>query len=515
MKKNISRIITLVIVCCIVAAFYVPASAATAGVHFNDPTVIVGNSVTVSVSVGPDVAYYNISLSYDSSLLEYVSSSGSGNFNGSGGGGSVSLFDYASSGATTFSSSITFKTLAVGAAKINVGYCELIDTNGDTMESSCGNSTVTIVNPPSASSDATLSALSISPGTLSPAFSSSTTNYTATVQNSVTSIAVSATKNDSKASVSISGANNLSVGSNNVKVTVTAEDGTTKTYTIVVTRNQGTVKPEEKPKEEDPNKKPEEKPEEKPEVPEEIYVLTADGTALRVREKIEDPEVIPTGFKLTTTRIENKDVDGVTYGDNAPVYVYLYDEKAETEGPGELYTVNADGMAEPLVYLDAPEAKFIMTDISLAEAPAGYVPGKVKIGEKEYDAFVPEDPEAAEHYVLPCMNANGDMSLYTYDPEENSFQRFGLTYTAPVEPVIVEVPVEVESEPQIVEVPAEVTTKDIMKNKTALFTAIGAAALIILLGILAVVLGMMYSRKSKACKMMAEKRNLTDDDIFN
>ena len=43
------------------------------------------------------------------------------------------------------------------------------------------------------SADNSLKALTISPGTLSPAFKGSTTKYTATVDNSVTSIAVSAT----------------------------------------------------------------------------------------------------------------------------------------------------------------------------------------------------------------------------------------------------------------------------------------------------------------------------------
>ncbi len=509
MKKSLSRLLTLVIVCCMIAAFYTPVNAASAGVHFNDPSVIVGNSVTVSISIGPDVSYYNISLSYDSSLLQYVSSSGNSNFYCDGGAGnSIVISDYASSGSMTFNCSLTFKALAVGQAKINVGYCELIDTNGDAMESTLGNSTVTITNPPTASSDATLKALSISPGTLSPAFSSSTTNYKATVQNSVTSIAVSATKNDSKASFTVSGASNLSVGTNNVKVTVTAEDGSTKTYTIVVTRNQGTVAPEKPPQKPDDTETPIVQTEE-------LYVLTTDGKALRVREVIEDLSIIPAGFSVTPTLIENKEIDGVSYGENAPVYVYLYDEKDESESFGALYTVNADSVAEPLVFLKGEASELILVDLTLTGAPNGYEAGKVTIDEKEYAAYVPTDTEAEEHYLLPCINADGIMSLYVYDPSDATFQRFGLISVPEPEPKVVEVPVEVEAEPKIVEVPAEVTMTDIMKNKTVLFTAIGAGVLMILLIALAIVLYIMYSRKSKACKIMANRRNVTVDDIFS
>lgn len=94
---------------------------------------------------------------------------------------------------------------------------------------------------PSPSTDASLSALSISAGgaavTLSPAFESGTTAYTATVANAVESVSVAATATDSGAKLSGSGAASLAVGANSLSVVVTAADGTTKkTYTITVTR---------------------------------------------------------------------------------------------------------------------------------------------------------------------------------------------------------------------------------------------------------------------------------------
>ena len=96
-----------------------------------------------------------------------------------------------------------------------------------------------VVRRDARSDDATLSALSLSAGTLSPAFNAGTTSYAASVGNAVTSVTVTATANDADASVAYSPGRtvNLDVGANPITVTVTAEDGTTGDYTVKVTRD--------------------------------------------------------------------------------------------------------------------------------------------------------------------------------------------------------------------------------------------------------------------------------------
>lgn len=83
-----------------------------------------------------------------------------------------------------------------------------------------------------------LNGLSISNVTLNPAFNSSITTYNATVDYSVSSVTVSATKAHDKASVKGTGTVNLNVGTNTIKVNVTAEDGSVKTYTVTITRKE-------------------------------------------------------------------------------------------------------------------------------------------------------------------------------------------------------------------------------------------------------------------------------------
>ena len=97
------------------------------------------------------------------------------------------------------------------------------------------------------SSNANLSGLSLSTGTLSPTFASQTTGYTALVANSVSSITVTPTAADSTATITVNGVKvssgaasqsiNLSVGANTITIVVTAQNGTTKmTYAVVVSR---------------------------------------------------------------------------------------------------------------------------------------------------------------------------------------------------------------------------------------------------------------------------------------
>ena len=108
------------------------------------------------------------------------------------------------------------------------------------------------VRRPLPSSDATLSALTVSAGTLNPGFSASTPTYTVTVPASVDSLTVTAIKSDPNAVMSASGSviapagvltgsvsSSLGLGTTTVfTITVIAQDGvSTRPYTITVFRD--------------------------------------------------------------------------------------------------------------------------------------------------------------------------------------------------------------------------------------------------------------------------------------
>ncbi len=90
------------------------------------------------------------------------------------------------------------------------------------------------------SSNKNLSSLKIEGIEITPAFDKDTTQYTAQVEGDVTELKIDAKAEHSKAKVTVEGNKNLKEGDNVIKVKVTAEDETTRTYFITVTQGEGT-----------------------------------------------------------------------------------------------------------------------------------------------------------------------------------------------------------------------------------------------------------------------------------
>lgn len=86
------------------------------------------------------------------------------------------------------------------------------------------------------SSNAHLSKLQINQEGLTPNFNKNKTSYAVTVGENVNDLKVTAVAEDSKSKVAISGNTGLKNGDNKVYITVTAQDGTKKVYTITVTK---------------------------------------------------------------------------------------------------------------------------------------------------------------------------------------------------------------------------------------------------------------------------------------
>lgn len=84
-----------------------------------------------------------------------------------------------------------------------------------------------------------LSSLSVDGFTLTPTFHMNTSEYTLIVDGSVSSVNVSAATIDSKATVQGTGYHELSTGLNQITVTVTAENGDTRSYSLSITRKEG------------------------------------------------------------------------------------------------------------------------------------------------------------------------------------------------------------------------------------------------------------------------------------
>ena len=121
--------------------------------------------------------------------------------------------------------------LSYGSNKVNV---KVKNSAGKTTTY-----TITVKRADNRSTVNTLSNLKVSHGTLSPAFSSGTNNYTVNVGNEVSSITIDATLTDSKSKFA-SGYGpstvSLELGVNKIYVKVVSEKGVTNVYNITVNR---------------------------------------------------------------------------------------------------------------------------------------------------------------------------------------------------------------------------------------------------------------------------------------
>jgi gliding motility-associated-like protein len=133
-------------------------------------------------------------------------------------------------------------TLNLGNNKITT-----IVTAQDGTTTSSYTLTINRSAPATASSNATLANLVLGSGSLSPAFTSGTVNYTANVTNNISRITVTPTTSNGKATVKVNGiavtsgsasaSLPLNVGNNTITMVVTAQDGiTTQSYAILVNR---------------------------------------------------------------------------------------------------------------------------------------------------------------------------------------------------------------------------------------------------------------------------------------
>lgn len=240
-KRNIKF---LAFAICLFLFSYLNVYAGSATLNFNGASsVIVGKEITITLTINSisnvegGIAGIGGEFTFDKEYLEMVSSSGMAPF-------SVS---YASSGIVHgFSGSedsrimgtsgnlikFVFRAKKEGKTTISLRDTEVSEGLGKIASSNNPSKTITITPPPS--SNANLSSLSVSNGSIS--FNKDTTSYTVKVGSDVTSINVSASAEDSGAKVSGIGTKSLNYGDNKISVVVTAPSGDKKTYTITVNR---------------------------------------------------------------------------------------------------------------------------------------------------------------------------------------------------------------------------------------------------------------------------------------
>lgn len=474
----------------------IDTQAANVVIALSASTVSVGNNVTATISVtGSDISAYTIYVSYNSSVLQYNSASGSAIVNG--GGGTVTA-----SGTAAGSFSISFTAIANGSGSISTSGSDVYDINGNAISISHAGATVTVATASNnnngdndnngddgqttetteedgRSADCSLSSLQVSPGTLSPAFSAGRTTYAMQVAEDVTSIVVSATAADSKATTSVSGANSIQKGRNTVRVTVTAENGAVKVYTINVQAGEDVGDP----------------------------VATIDGTDYEFVMS-EDGLEAPEGFTAGTTTYKDWDVLSFQSPNKKITIVCLKDE----DGENHWYIMDAekDTFTPYQEYSSQYNRYIIIAAPEGAEIPEGFTETTLKIGDNEVVAYQSADVADKDLYLVYAVNVEGEEGFYEYDAKEQSFLRY-VPMIVSEEVLVPATPAEATpAEP--VEVPVE---KSPFSSPLVIGIFAGAALIIVILIICLVIFAGRINKQNRemldAEDMIAQLANANKD----
>ena len=451
MKKKLGVIITLLTLCiCLMTPqMHAKAASGKTTIAVSASSLNIGQTVTVmakALSASGDSAYANMVLTYDAGILEFVSC----NATYGGGGGSISV--------ASDSFSVTLKAISAGKASISLSATDgVIYGTEEELDSMAGSSTSVTVkneaagsntgnnnntgsntNTAALSADNSLKALTISPGTLSPAFKGSTTKYTATVDNSVTSIAVSATPVNEKATIeSVTGNTNLAVGANVVQIVVKAENGTTATYKITVTRQAaGTTGSEMTTtggENGDDGNGDSETPEDTEEVDTtETPVSAADVVINNTTYHIADnftEEQIPADFTEATVNFRGTECRGLTFDKGTISLIYLETDNVDaTTGRFFIYDETRDVVYDFMKFT-AGESSYVIPLLAPLDSvlPESYVQVSLQMPENTvmtaYQLPVEDGEEASDFYIFYGVNQDGTEGWYQYDAAEGTYQR--------------------------------------------------------------------------------------------
>lgn len=241
MKRRIYQVFVFCLLF-IIGGFFnistIKAASANIEITAEDSKVIIGETVHVYINISSDTMFGDIeaNLTYDDDVLEYK---GGVSFI-TGGSGFLKIADIDfSEGANNRKYALEFQALKVGNAEIEFsGQLMVYDYESRLPMSVFSDSLELHVNAANTASDnANLSSLKISPADLSPAFDKSVLEYGTSVGYDIDKLVIVALPEDESATVRVVGNDILEVGENKVIITVTAESGNVIEYTIDVIRD--------------------------------------------------------------------------------------------------------------------------------------------------------------------------------------------------------------------------------------------------------------------------------------
>ncbi len=266
-------------------------------------------------------------------------------------------------------------------------------SGGNSGGSSSGSGTET--PQPVRSGDADLASLSVSAGTLTPKFSAGRTSYELSLPSDADSVVITAEANDAAASVSGAGEVALEQGENEIRITVTAEDGTTKTYTI--------------------NAYVEEAPD---------VFLEYDGKPLGIVKNTDRVTKPGDAFEEVTLTIDGKEVTGWTNNIMNVTVLCMIDEESGEKG-FYLYDSEQQALTSSFRPMTLLGNRLFVVDIAEdLQKREGMTFTTVTVDEQELPGWRYDESGFDNYSLIYVMNEQGEMQYYQYEASQNTLQLY-------------------------------------------------------------------------------------------
>ena len=361
------------------------ASSGYISVTSSRTSMVVGNVfyVDVTLSSSTPLGSLEYTISYDSSKVRLES------------GQSTVMWYTPNSSTYSQTFSYTFKTIAAGSSNVSVKSYGAYAYDESLMSLSAGSVTVSAITQAqleaSYSKNNNLSDISVSEGSLSPAFNKDTLEYSVVVGSNVEKITIGASCEDRYASVNGTGEHAVSEGDNKFELKVTAENGSAKTYTV-------TVKVEDK----NPIKK---------EYNGKEYTVVKRASSITV----------PDTYTLTVIKIGEVEVPSLYSEVTKMTLLALKNDKGETL----LFVYDKDsGKISPYNEIKTGSFKLYVTEAK--SVPEGYKKIDLKIGDYTVVAY---ESKEYKTIIINALDIESNTSgLYVYDKDNNSVIKYNDTY---------------------------------------------------------------------------------------
>ncbi len=350
-------------------------------------TVVVGNNVTVTVTLSSStlIGSWEMSLNYDKNYLQLRSATSESN--------GIRMAASTATGVKSKSYTFTFKTLKKGSTSVSVGgYLAYAYADLSEISLSSNSKTINIITQAeleaSYSKNNNLASLGIDGFTLTPEFNANTLEYSVIVPENTKNVNITASVQDRKASVTGVGVQQVNQGNNKFLVTVKAENGSEKTYTINV--------------------------DVKDENPIEVTIKDKKYTVVKLKENLP----IASLYNEYSVKINEFDIPAYKNDYTGLVLVGLKD----TDGNISLFIYDDENNSYK-EYNELKSSQITIYPLKPEENIEGYKKGNVKIQDIDVEGFYLN--EDSDFFVIYGVNVEtGDKGFYMYDKKMQTLIRY-------------------------------------------------------------------------------------------